>query len=124
MLFTFSNSYANLASIEGRVIDGQSKETLPGALVTIPDLKISVVTDASGQFKFNNIPEKGRFLVEVRYIGYSTLIQTIDFSLKVNLEFALFPSVIEAKRWSLPEQLSVPTTGKTAQQYLRLLRIN
>lgn len=97
LLFTFSNSYANLASIEGRVIDGQSKETLPGALVTIPDLKISVVTDASGQFKFNNIPEKGRFLVEVRYIGYSTLIQTIDFSLKVNLEFALFPSVIEAK---------------------------
>ncbi|MDO8993035.1 MAG: TonB-dependent receptor plug domain-containing protein, partial [Daejeonella sp.] len=97
LLFTFSNSYANLASIEGRVIDGQSKETLPGALVTIPDLKISVVTDASGQFKFNNIPEKGRFLVEVRYIGYSTLIQTIDFSLKANLEFALFSSVIEAK---------------------------
>ena len=97
LLFSFSNSYANLASVEGRVIDGQTKETLPGALVTIPDLKISVVTDASGQFKFNNIPEKGRFLVEVRYLGYSTLIQTIDFSLKANLEFALFPSVIEAK---------------------------
>lgn len=97
LLFIFSNSYANLASIEGRVIDGQSKETLPGVLVTIPDLKISVVTDSSGQFKFNNIPEKGRFLVEVRYIGYSTLIQTIDFSLKANLEFALFSSVIEAK---------------------------
>ena len=97
LLFSFSNSYANLASVEGRVIDGQTKETLPGALVTIPDLKISVVTDASGQFKFNNIPEKGRFLVEVRYLGYSTLIQTIDFSLKDNLEFALFPSVIEAK---------------------------
>ncbi len=97
LLFSFSNSYANLASVEGRVIDGQTKETLPGVLVTIPDLKISVVTDASGQFKFNNIPEKGRFLVEVRYLGYSTLIQTIDFSLKANLEFALFPSVIEAK---------------------------
>ena len=97
LLFIFSNSYANLASIQGRVIDGQSKETLPGVLVTIPDLKISVVTDSSGQFKFNNIPEKGRFLVEVRYIGYSTLIQTIDFSLKVNLDFALFSSVIEAK---------------------------
>ncbi len=48
LLFIFSNSYANLASIEGRVIDGQSKETLPGVLVTIPDLKISVVTDSLG----------------------------------------------------------------------------
>ena len=97
LLFSFSNSHANLSFIEGRVIDGLTKETLPGVLVTIPDLKISVVTDASGQFKFNNIPEKGRFLIEVRYLGYSTLIQTIDFSLKANLEFALLSSVIEAK---------------------------
>ena len=51
LLFIFSNSYANLASIEGRVIDGQSKETLPGVLVTIPDLKISVVTDSSGHIQ-------------------------------------------------------------------------
>lgn len=97
LFFNFSNAYSSIGSIQGRVIDAQTKESLPGALVTIPDLKISIVTDASGQFKFNNIPEKGRFLVEVRFIGYSTLIQTIDFSLNTNLEFSLFPSVIEAK---------------------------
>ncbi len=95
--FSSLGVFANLISFEGRVIDGQSKETLPGALVTIPDLKISAVTDQDGKFIFNNIPGKGKFLIEVRYIGYKTLIQTVDFSLNSALEFALFPSMIEAK---------------------------
>jgi len=97
LLVSFSSASAKLVSLEGRVIDGQTKEPLPGALVTIPDLKISVVTTNSGQFEFKNIPEKGKFLVEIRYIGYRTLIQTIDLSLQLPLEFDLFPSIIEAK---------------------------
>lgn len=96
-LLLFSGAYADFTSIEGRVIDGETKETLPGALLTIPDLKLSVVTNELGQFKFNDIPEKGKFLIEVRYIGYKSLIETIDFSNSINLEFALFPSMIEAK---------------------------
>ena len=83
--------------LEGRVIDAQTKETLPGALITIPDLKISVISNRSGQFSFTNIPQKGRFLVEVRYIGYKTLIQTVDLSGIAGIEFSLFPSTIEAK---------------------------
>lgn len=97
LLITLSSAYANFTSIEGRVLDGETKETLPGAVVTIPDLKISVVTNELGQFKFNNIPEKGKFLIEVRFIGYKTIIETIDFSNHANLEFILFPSVIETK---------------------------
>ncbi|MES2872475.1 MAG: TonB-dependent receptor, partial [Bacteroidota bacterium] len=84
-------------SLDGRVIDAITKETLPGALITIPDLKISVVSNSSGQFTFTNIPLKGRFLVEIRYIGYSTLIQTVDLSDASGMEFALYPSTIEAK---------------------------
>lgn len=97
LLISFFSASAKLVSLEGKVIDSQTKEPLPGALVTIPDLKISVVTNNSGQFIFKNIPEKGKFLVEVRYIGYRTLIQTIDLSLNSALEFELFPSIIETK---------------------------
>jgi iron complex outermembrane receptor protein len=96
LLSVFSAS-AKLVSLEGKVIDGQTKETLPGVLITIPDLKIAVLSDGSGQFKFNSIPEKGKFLVEIRYIGYKTRIETIDFSLRAPLLFELFPSIIEAK---------------------------
>ena len=97
LLFSASGLFANVISLEGRVIDAQTKETLPGAVITIPDLKISVVTNNSGQFTFKNIPDKGKFLVEVRYIGYKTLIQTFDLSAASDIEFALFPSMIEAK---------------------------
>lgn len=97
LLFMSFNLFAKSISLDGRVIDAQTKETLPGALITIPDLKISVVSDGSGQFNFTNIPFKGRFLVEVRYIGYRTLIQTVDLAAASGIEFALYPSTIEAK---------------------------
>lgn len=97
LVLTSFNVFAEAISLDGRVIDSQTKETLPGALITIPDLKISVVSNSSGQFTFTNIPQKGRFLVEVRYIGYKTLIQTVDLSDASGLEFALLPSMIEAK---------------------------
>ncbi len=97
LLLVSFESLAEGISLEGRVIDSQTKETLPGALITIPDLKISVVSDGSGQFTFSNIPQKGRFLIEVRYIGYRTLIQIVDLSQTSGIEFALIPSTIEAK---------------------------
>ncbi len=97
LFIPFSNLFAEGITLDGRVIDAQTKETLPGALITIPDLKISVVSNNSGQFTFTNIPQKGRFLVEVRYIGYKTLIQTVDLAAASGLEFALSPSTIEAK---------------------------
>ncbi|SKB72442.1 TonB-dependent receptor [Daejeonella lutea] len=97
LLFTSVNTFAEIISLDGRVIDSQTNETLPGALITIPDLKISVVSNASGEFTFSNIPQKGRFLVEVRYIGYKTFIQTVDLANASGVEFALVPSTIEAK---------------------------
>ncbi len=97
LLLPASNLFAEVISLDGRVIDAQTKETLPGALITIPDLKVSVVSDNSGQFTFTNIPQKGRFLVEVRYIGYKTMIQAVDLSEASGLEFALSPSTIETK---------------------------
>ena len=97
LFLSFLNVSAETISLDGRVVDAITKEALPGALVTIPDLKISVVSSSSGQFTFTNIPQKGRFLVEVRYIGYSTLIQIVDISAASGIEFALYPSTIEAK---------------------------
>jgi iron complex outermembrane receptor protein len=96
-VFTIFGASAQQVSLKGKVIDGQTNESLPGVLVTIPDLKISVVTDNFGQFEFKNIPEKGKFLLEIKYIGYKTLIETIDLSSKTSLDFKLSPSIIEAK---------------------------
>lgn len=96
LLFSYTSVYAKLIPIEGKVIDGNTKESLPAAIVTIPDLKISVVTDINGKFIFPEMPDKGKFLIEIRYVGYKTLIQIIDLSMKQDLVYELFPSIIEA----------------------------
>lgn len=84
-------------TISGKVIDAKTNESLPGAVVTIPELKIATSTNSRGEFQFNNTPEKGKFLVEVRFIGYQTLSQTIDLANLGSVVFKLEPSSVEAK---------------------------
>lgn len=96
-LFIPTLVFSHNVSISGRVVDAQSKQTLPGAFLAIPELKISVLTDLEGRFTLHDIPVKGKFLVEVRFVGYQTLVRTIDLYDTHELVFELVPSVIEAK---------------------------
>ncbi|TDO21462.1 TonB-dependent receptor [Pedobacter duraquae] len=95
-IFSFGAKAAETGVYNGTVIDAQSKAGLPGATVTIPDLRISAVTNASGAFTFNNVPARGRFLVLISYVGYRSASQYIDFANPVNNNFTLQASVIEA----------------------------
>lgn len=88
-------SYASVAPIKGRVSDAVTGKALPGATVTIPELRISVTTDKNGEYTFSSIPERGNFLVEVRYIGYRSSTQKVNLSDVTPVNFALQPSVIE-----------------------------
>ncbi len=97
LLLSVTSLFAHEIAMAGKVVDAQTKEPLPGAAVSLPDLRITVITDVNGTFNFKNIPSRGRFLVEVRFIGYKTLTQTVDLSVTTNFEFALEPSMIEAR---------------------------
>ncbi|OAQ38525.1 energy transducer TonB [Pedobacter psychrophilus] len=92
----FSNAHAADIIFTGKVIDAKTKEPLPGATITIQDLKISAVADINGKFSFNRIPDKGKFLVQISYLGYKYQNQTIDFAITKNIIFELQPSLIEA----------------------------
>ncbi|MFM6953565.1 MAG: TonB-dependent receptor, partial [Sphingobacteriaceae bacterium] len=78
------------------MLDAQTGETLPGAVVSIPELKISTSTNTKGEFTLNNAPNRGRFVLEIRYIGYKTYTQTIDLSTTEVFVFKLSTSTIEA----------------------------
>ncbi|NEU09052.1 TonB-dependent receptor [Flavihumibacter sp. R14] len=92
-----SSVFAALRQVKGRVIDANTKETLAGASISIPDLRITVVSDENGHFTFKNVPDKGKFLIEVKYLGYKTLTRTVDLADDSELEIILQPSVIEAR---------------------------
>jgi len=98
LLYAFTVTFAAEATeFKGKIIDAQTKYPLPGATIAIPDLRTSAITNSNGEFVFKNLPSKGRFLVQISYIGYRTFTQSIDLANPGALEFSLQPSVIEGR---------------------------
>lgn len=87
---------AKLAEIKGKITDATTNAPLIGATIYISDLKATTVSDANGEFLIKNIPSKGKFLVEARYLGYKTTSKLVDLNNSQTLIFALESSVIES----------------------------
>ncbi|OON70701.1 TonB-dependent receptor [Hymenobacter sp. CRA2] len=97
-------------SVTGRIIDQATQQPLPGVTLLFPDLKQGTATDADGRFSFANLP-RGRFLVQVRSIGYGTVVRTVDTGSGQPLDFGLTPAVTELGQ--------VVVTGVSASTELR-----
>jgi iron complex outermembrane receptor protein len=100
LLYTFisTNTYASpLAEITGKVTDAETNTGLPGATIAIPDLRKSALTNENGEFTLKNLPTRGKFLMQISYIGYQTITRVVDFSKPEVLNFALRESVIEGR---------------------------
>ncbi len=95
-IFSFFSLKAAVFVLSGHVENALTKDPLPGATISITDLRISVISDQNGDFIFKNIPAKGKFLVEVKYLGFATQTRTVDLSSNTPVSFSLKPSVIEA----------------------------
>src|SRR5665213_3930006 len=95
-LFTFSagaQKNATRFSLSGKISD-TSGAPLAGASIYIPDLKKGIVADAEGNFQIKNIPS-GDYLVEIKYIGYKTIAQSINFDQDKTENFAMQIAVVE-----------------------------
>ncbi len=97
LFFAFALPATAATTINGKVVDAQTLGALAGATVSIPELKLTTSTGATGEFTFKNAPDKGKFLIEVKYLGYQTLTQTIDLVNIDQLVLKLSPSTIEAR---------------------------
>jgi iron complex outermembrane receptor protein len=80
-------------SLAGRVVD-KSGAPLIGASVYIPDLKLGVITDTAGYYKFATLPS-GRYLIEVHSIGFKTFTKTVTISGPVSQDFSLSDEYVE-----------------------------
>lgn len=95
VLFTISIAFSADRSFTGKVIDAQTKDPLTGATITILDLKTNANSDVNGNFNFNRIPDKGKFLVQVSYLGYKYQSKLIDFAQVKSIIFEMQASLIE-----------------------------
>lgn len=76
-----ANSFAQqqTASLSGTVMDGENKETLVGATVSIKPLKIGAVTNKSGFFSLKNIPA-GKHQVTISFLGFAKKEIPVEFA--------------------------------------------
>ena len=104
ILFIFFTFFFGLAgytkppatnTLSGTVKDSKGAP-LEGAVVEIPDLKTGTVTDSSGHYQVNNLPN-GKFIVVASMISYSKTTFTIAITGNTTHDFVLNESAIESK---------------------------
>ncbi|MGL5113306.1 MAG: TonB-dependent receptor [Flavobacterium sp.] len=75
---TNSTSSKEKITLSGTISDKNSNETLIGVTIFFPDLKTGVSTNEYGFYSIT-IP-KGEHQIQISYLGYQSLDETIDFS--------------------------------------------
>lgn len=85
-------------SFKGIILEEESKQPLVGATVRIINTNFATSTDIFGRFQFDNL-QTGSFTVEISYIGFETLQQSIE--IKENetnvVNFSLKTSALQLK---------------------------
>jgi len=96
LLFFLLTTVANAATIRGRVIDGDTHETIPGAVVSILGIKSAAFADANGNYSFNDL-RQGTYTITAKCVGYENLRpQEIDLTTPettITFDIYLKPSV-------------------------------
>ncbi|MEP7230630.1 MAG: TonB-dependent receptor [Ginsengibacter sp.] len=81
-------------SFSGNITAVASNAPLAGATVYIADLKKGAVANSAGYFQINNIPH-GSYLVEIRFVGYNSILKNISFEKNIEENYSLGISVTE-----------------------------
>ena len=83
------------AKLEGIVLDAENQTPLEQVSVYFPQLEKGTVTDASGHFKIENLPD-GSYKLVASYIGYTTYSATLNIDdINTPLKIAMNPTAIE-----------------------------
>ena len=77
IFYNFSNAQTHF-EVSGTVVDENNKP-LTGASVFLFPVKKGTITNANGDFSINNLT-KGRYTIEISFVGYKTLIDTISLA--------------------------------------------
>jgi iron complex outermembrane recepter protein len=99
-------------ALSGKITDAKTGEGLSGATIYFPDLKTGAASSTSGTYSLTNIP-RGRYLVEVSHLGYSSVADVIELTGDAQKDFAMDPSVIENEGVTVTGVSSATSTRRT-----------
>lgn len=89
-----ANSTPGKTTLSGKITDKATGSTLPGVTIYVPDLKTGTVSKIDGSYFIDNLPSS-KILVQVSFIGYKTIVETIDLSQTTTKDFALETAIKE-----------------------------
>jgi iron complex outermembrane receptor protein len=92
-LSSYAQKNTERFNLSGTVIN-ENNEPLEGASIYISDLKKGAIADSKGHYQLKNIPS-GTYLVEVKFIGYKTILDQIYFDKNITADFRLGISITE-----------------------------
>ena len=81
-------------TLTGKITDKKTGEALTGVTIYITDLKTGAVSDIDGKYILENLPAS-KVRVQISFVGYKLIIETIDLSIIISKDFAMESSVAE-----------------------------
>jgi iron complex outermembrane receptor protein len=97
--------------LTGKITDAKTGESLPGASIYLHDLKKGTISDDKGMYRIANL-NGGKYLVEITYQGYSSIIETVTINGNTEKDFVLKEAVVENEE--------VTVTGVSSATRIRL----
>ena len=91
-ILTEKNHGKNILS--GKITDEKTGAALAGTSIYIPDLKVGVRANEDGSYSTPSLPA-GKYLVEVSFVGFETIFETIDLTGTIQKNFALKETALE-----------------------------
>ena len=81
-------------TLSGKVVNAKDNSALAGVYISISDLKTGAFTDTAGIYTISNIPEE-KYLVEIKHVGYASIIREVDIKETPFVNFSLHESPIQ-----------------------------
>ncbi len=88
-IFSFSQN-----TLSGKIFDKNSRQAIVGATVYIHEIKTGAISDSLGNYFIARLPTR-KFLVEVKYISYSSKVIEVEISGTKKLDFELEQRITE-----------------------------
>jgi len=81
-------------TVSGYISDLETKEAIPGVMVTLADLKSGTLSDDTGNYQFTDL-KPGNYLFEVSSFGYKPIVLSVSIEKDTVLDFSLSISAKE-----------------------------
>lgn len=96
--------------LSGKITDAATGHPLPGATVFVHELKTGTLSTNDGSYSTSRL-RAGKYLIEISYQGYASIIETILINGPVTQDYALNETIVE--------QEGVIVTGVTSATKIR-----